>query len=454
MSATRDLAKFVTDLRYDKLPPSTVYAAKQCLLDWLGNAVRGSQERAAVLLRDVLNDTGHKATIFSADKQKGSALNAAFLNGAAAHTLDFDDLHNPSIVHISTVVIPAALAVAEAEHKTGRDLLVALTAAYEAAARVGESVNPESYYFWHTTGTVGTIGAGIAAAKALSLDEVQTVHALGSAGTQAAGLWEFVHEGAMSKPLHAGKACYGGVLAAYLAKAGFTAATDILSGDKGFCRAMVKEPHLEKLTAGLGSKFKIEENSFKPYPCCKHSHAAIFAALELARENNLKAKDIDSVKIFVNSITDSLINNPAPQTVYGCKFSIQYCTACALITGKVGLEHFTNDCMADQNIRRLMEKMSVIRDEEIQKIYDENPKKLAVRLSISLKDGTVLNKTVEYPKGDPENPLSWQESNDKFTALCEPVYGEATTKKLLDFVEKIEKNEDVALSLEKIFPAL
>ena len=234
MSATRELAKFVAGLRYESLPFSVIYAAKQCLLDWLGNAVRGSQERAAVLLRSVINDAGHEATIFSVEKQKSSALNAAFLNGAASHTLDFDDLHNPSIVHISTVIIPAALAVAEAEHKTGRDLLVAITAAYEATARVGESVNPESYYFWHTTGTVGTIGAGIAAAKALSLDEVQTVHALGSAGTQASGLWEFVHEGAMSKPLHAGKACYGGVLAAYLAKSGFTAASDILCGDKCF----------------------------------------------------------------------------------------------------------------------------------------------------------------------------------------------------------------------------
>lgn len=454
MSATRELAKFVAGLRYESLPFSVIYAAKQCLLDWLGNAVRGSQERAAVLLRSVINDAGHEATIFSVEKQKSSALNAAFLNGAASHTLDFDDLHNPSIVHISTVIIPAALAVAEAEHKTGRDLLVAITAAYEATARVGESVNPESYYFWHTTGTVGTIGAGIAAAKALSLDEVQTVHALGSAGTQASGLWEFVHEGAMSKPLHAGKACYGGVLAAYLAKSGFTAASDILCGDKGFCRAMVKEPHFEKLTAALGSVFKIEENSFKPYPCCKHSHAAIFAALELARENEFKVTDIHSVKIFVNSITDSLINNPIPQTVYGCKFSIQYCTACALITGSVGLEHFTTACMNDKSIRQLMEKMSVIKDEEIQNIYDENPKKLAVRLSISLNDGTILTKTVEYPKGDPENPLSWQESTDKFISLCEPVYGTTTTEKLLDLVENIEKKEDVALALEKIFPAL
>ena len=216
------------------------------------------------------------------------------------------------------MVIPGVFAIAEAEHKTGKEMLAAVCAGYEAGGRVGETIVPESYYFWHTTGTAGTFGAAAAAANLLGLDSQQTLMCYGSAGTQAAGLWEFLKEGAMSKALHAGKSCYAGVLSAYLSREGFTGASHILEGEKGFCRAMVAEPHLDKLTEGLGNgHLIIDDNSFKPYACCKHSHSALFAIQKLCAAHQVQASDVKELRLFVNEITDSLINNPDPQNTYG-----------------------------------------------------------------------------------------------------------------------------------------
>ena len=449
--ATKELAAFAADLRFEDLPPATVRKTKQCILDWLGVCIRGSQEKPAQLLRQtLLTGSEHEASVFNGQGEQANALNAAFCNGAASHTLDFDDLHNAAIIYIATVVVPPVFAIAEKEHKNGRDMLAAVAAGYEICARVGEAVIPESYFFWHTTGTAGAIGAGASAARMLGLDAVQTIHALGSAGTQAAGLWEFVKEGAMSKPLHTGKAAYAGVLSAYLARAGFTGATQILEGEKGFCRAMAAEPHLEKLTAGLGKGFKIDENSFKPYPCCKHSHAAIYAAQQLVREYGFGPEEVAGITILVNRITDSLINNPGPKTAYGCKFSIQYCTACAIQYGTVGIEQFAPAAMHDAATRRLMERIEVRQDAAVQAVYDGDATKLAAKVVVRLQDGRLLEKEVDYPKGDPANPMTWEESVAKFMRLVKPVYGIEKAKKLADLVDTLDDVGDFALAIQGI----
>ena len=449
MDETKKLAEFSADVRYDDLPKHTVDMAKQCILDWLGVALRGSDENPARLLQKELMtmDGGDEATVLGKVPSRASALTAAFLNGAASHTLDFDDLHNASIVHIATVVVPPAIAVAEKERKSGRDVIAATVAGYEVAARVGESVVPESYEFWHTTATAGTFSAAAAAAHLLGLTTDETVHAFGSAGTQAAGLWEFVHEGAMSKPLHTGKACYAGVLSAYLARDGFTGATKILEGEKGFCRAMMSEPHIEKLTQNLGNGYKIDENSFKPYPCCKHSHAAIYAALTLKKKHSIEPRDVARVTLLVNSITDSLINNPSPETAYGCKFSIQYCAACALVRGNVTLDEFAERAMNDEVIRTFMTRIDVKRDDAMQKVYDDDPTKLASKVVIQMKDGRAVEMEVDYPKGDPQNPMTWNDTCEKFKTLAHDIIGDAKAEKCIDLVSHLESVDGMSSAL-------
>lgn len=449
---TRELADFTSALTFDKLLPRSREMAKRCILDWLSLAIRGSREKPAAILRQVMDrGAADEATIFAAPPERASVYGAAMANAAASHSLDFDDLHNPSIIHLACVVVPGVIAMAEKERASGRDILTAVCAGYEAGARVGEAVIPESYFFWHTTGTAGTFGAAAAAANLLRLDPRQTLMCYGTAGTQAAGLWEFLKEGAMSKSLHAGKSAYAGVLSAYLSRAGFTGAGHILEGKKGFCRAMVEEPHLEKLTEGLHSgKLKIDDNSFKPYACCKHSHSALNALQELRRENDLHPEDIEAVTLLVNSITDSLINNPGPENPYGAKFSLQYCAATMLVNGVAGVEQFTAESLEDTATRQLMERISVTPSPELEQLYRENPERLASRVVIRLKDGRILEKQIDYPKGDPQNPFTWQEAEEKFMHLAAPLYGEETSGNLVRLVERLDRCDNFPVALAEI----
>lgn len=449
MTYTRELASFTAMLTYDRLAPHAREMAKRCMLDWLGIAIRGSLETPSRILRRVLGPSGRsEATVFAAGLPKDTVYQAALWNGAASHSLDFDDLHNPSIIHPACVVIPGVFAIAEKEHAPGTDMIAAVCAGYEASGRVGESVNPESYYFWHTTGTAGTFGAAAAAANLLHLDTDRTIQCYGSAGTQTAGLWEFLKDGAMSKPLHAGKSAFAGVLAAYLAQDGFTAASQILEGEKGFCRAMSATPHLEKLTEGLSrGRLKIDDNSFKPYACCKHSHATLYALQTLRDEQDLKPEQIERIEVRVNEITNYLINNGNPKTPYGCKFSLQYCCAAMLVNGVVGIEEFTDRAIANPAVKALMRRVFVVPNEEEEAIHQANPSKLASTVLVTLTDGTVLTRHVDCPKGDPDNPLSWEEAKKKFLHLAVPVLGQASSHALFQLILHLEKVDDFALAL-------
>lgn len=448
---TKELAHFTSSLNYQKLSSHSIEMAKKCLLDWLGIAIRGAKEKPVQLIRKVIiHDNKGSATIWGTfPTQKTNALNAAFANSAASHSLDYDDLHNPSIIHPACVVVAPALAVCEAEHKSGKQLIAAICAGYEASGRIGEAVIPESYFFWHTTGTAGTIAAGAAAANALGLNAQQTLMCYGSAGTQAAGLWEFLKEGAMSKPLHTGKASYSGVLSAYLSKLGFTAASKILEGEKGFCHAMVREPHLEKLTDGLGNgSLKIDFNSFKPYACCKHAHAALYAIQEMRKTYAIKQEDVVKIKLYVNKITNYLINNPSPQTPYGGKFSIQYCSAAMLKYGEVGIAQFSEENIHDQELNSIMQRIEVIQDEAMEQLHIADASKLASRVEIALLNGKNLSMQIDYPKGDPDNPLLWEDICNKFMSLAVPVYGTKKSSALISWVEHLDDCEDVSSAIE------
>ena len=451
--STKELATFAANIKYENLAPETIRKTKQCLLEWLGVCIRGSKEQSSKLIREVLlteDSCSGQAHVFAEKNVQTSALNAAFCNGSASHSLDFDDLHNSSIIHLACVVIPPVLALGEAEHKNGKNMLVATVAGYEVGARVGEAVIPESYFFWHTTGTAGTFGAGAAAASILGLDGPTFVQAMGSAGTQAAGLWEFLKEGAMSKTLHAGKSAYAGVLSAYLAQKGFTGATQIMEGDKGFCKAMVKKPHLEKLTEKLGQGYKIDENSFKPYACCKHSHACLYAVQVLRKNKKLLPADIAGIELHINKITNFMINNPEPQNSYGCKFSIQYCVAGMLKYGEMGIDKFAPDVINDREVRAIMKNIVIVNDSEIEAVHAANSAKLASKVVLHCKEGRILEMQVDYPKGDPPNPMTWEESVEKFMNLVVPVYGEIKADKFCQLFNNLEQVDDFSKAIESI----
>ena len=246
---TRTLVEALASTGFRDLDDVTFEHTELAVLDWLGSALAGSLEPPAQMAHAVARSLGdsRESTMFAGGR--GSAAAAAFANGVAAHILERDDIHKTSTVHGGAPIVSAALAVAEREHASGLQFLTAVAVGYEAALRIGEVVNPSHYRFWHPTGTVATFGAAAAAGSLLRLSTEQMIDAFGSAGTQAAGLWEFNADGTMSKHLHPGKAAMNGVMAADLARAGFTGARRILEGDRGFVRAMSDAADVTALTS-------------------------------------------------------------------------------------------------------------------------------------------------------------------------------------------------------------
>jgi 2-methylcitrate dehydratase PrpD len=381
-----------------------------------------------------------QATVFSGGRS--SAPGAALANGAASHILEFDDIHKTSTVHAGAPVISAALAVAEREHADGRAFLLAVTLGYEAALRIGEAVNPSHYRYWHPTGSAATFGAAAAAGSLMQLSAAQMLDALGSAGTQAAGLWEFNADGAMSKHLHPGKAAFNGVLAADLARIGFTGATRILEGERGFFRAMSGSYDESRVTDKLGETWKIAENCYKLHSCCGHTHTAIDVALELcARTASDRPGGLSHVLIETYGPGYEIVKELAPRTPYQAKFSIAYCVAVALLDGCVGLEQFFPERLRDPAIADLLGRIQVVVAADLTAKY---PAAWPSRVTLTLLDGASLSGSSDYPRGNPENPVSTAQLEDKFRALVAPRFGAATAERAIEAVQSLETCEDVS----------
>jgi 2-methylcitrate dehydratase PrpD len=384
-----------------------------------------------------------EATVLGAGR--ASAAGAALANGAASHILELDDIHKTSTVHAGAPIIPAALAVAEREHLDGRAFLLAITLGYEAALRIGEAVNPSHYRYWHPTGTAATFGAAAAAGSLLRLNAAQMLDALGSAGTQAAGLWEFNADGAMSKHLHPGKAAFNGVLAADLARLGFTGASRILEGERGFFHAMSAAYDVRQVMNGLGRNWKIGENCYKLHACCGHTHTAIDVALKLRRR--IAIEDIREIWIETYGPGYDIVKERLPHTPYQAKFSIAYCVAAALIDGQAGLEQFTPERIRDPAIAALLDRTEVTVTADLTAKY---PAAWPTALTITLANGTAVEDSEDYPRGNPENPVSTAELEEKFLGLIVPRYGKKTARRALTAVQSIETFDDMALSFRDL----
>ena len=381
-----------------------------------------------------------------------SAEVAALVNGGLAHIVEMDDLDRISVMHPGAVVIPAALAVAEREGASGSDFVAAVVAGYEVAIRIGTVVGKRHYYIFHNTATCGAFGAAAAAGWLLRLNEAQFVWALGSAGTQAAGLWEFNAEGAMSKHLHAGRAAANGVLAADLAARDFTGARRILEGERGFFAATAPDAEPARVLDDLNvaePTFKISAVSIKPHASCRHTHPAVDAALAL--RSQLNGRVISGVQIETYQAVLDLCDNPAPETPYAVKFSLHYCVASALRRGRAGLVDFTPEAIGEPAVRELLPLVKIGVAPEFEARY---PAEWCSRLQLTFTDGNgTAVATINHPKGDPENPLTAQELEDKFHRLA--VYGGHATQAtaLLGWIVGLDAQQPIrpltALSLRQ-----
>ncbi len=435
------LARFVVDTGFDELPASAVNSARLSFLDWLGSAYVGCSAEPSRIISSLIGELGGtpEATVIGHGR-RNSCLYAAMANAAFSHVVEMDDLDTSSIYHPAAPIIPAALALAERHHKSGAEFIRAIVLAYETSIRIGQAVNPSHYQYWHTTGTVGTFGAAVAAAVLLELNFEQTVSALGSADTQAAGLWEFLTDGAMSKQLHPAKAAMNGILGALLAQRGFTAATKILEGEKGFCRATASEYDLEKIADGLSSgmsTYKISRVSFKWHASCRHTHSAIDATLNLVNEHHLRPEDIDYLTVKIYRGAMELLGKLEANTPYAAKFNLPYCVAMAAVHHSAAPDKFTEEYLRDKKVRALMQRVRLEIDPSLDKSY---PEKWPSVVELVTRGGNRLVSRVDYPRGDPENPLSQDELGVKFRALASGKIGQ----------EQIERHIKDSLRLEKI----
>lgn len=446
---TKKLAEFLMTIRPETLDEHTVDYAKMCVEDLIGVAIAGSAASvggiwARYCLEEPMAPGAPTATCWNGSMQQAPYRTAAAYNAACGHLMDLDDLHNASVVHLAAVTIPAALALGQKLHSSGAEVLSAIVAGYEAGARVGEAINPEAYWFWHTTGVVGSFASAAAAAKLLKLDEELLLNALGNAGTQSAGLWEFMENGSMSKSLHTANATLCGLRAAELAKLGFTGAHTILEGKKGFVKALNANGHLHAITDGLGTAlYQIRSNSFKPYACCRHTHSANACVQWMKEHYSIDPDQIASITDRTYQLAIDLADAPKPTTPYSYKFSIQYCIAAMLLYGMLDESVFTPERTQQPQIQALMAKIRVVQDSEIQKEFTENPNRWPHVLEIRMKDGQTYTHRVDVPPGDFMNPFSWNDADRKFRQITSGILPQERSTKLLEKIRTMQTLEDI-----------
>ncbi|MGE8685875.1 MAG: MmgE/PrpD family protein [Achromobacter sp.] len=445
-----ELAAFAANLRYEDIPAPVLRRAEDLLLDCLASILAGASARAVQAIEHYAAAMGPAdgASEVLITRRRTTALFAAMVNAAAAHVVEQDDVHNGSVFHPAAVVFPPALAVAQALGRSGRDLLVAAVAGYEVGIRVGEYLGRSHYKIFHTTGTAGTLAAAVTTGRLLNLSPEAMLNALGSAGTQAAGLWEFLRDAADSKQLHTAKAAADGITAAYLAQDGFTGARHILEGPQGMAAGMSTDADPSRLCDRLGERWALIETSFKFHASCRHTHPAADALQQALRENGLTEADIERVVAHVHQgaidVLGPVVN---PQTVHQSKFSMGTVLALIARQGRAGLAEFDAG-LDDPGVAAFRGKVEMELDPEVDAAY---PQRWIGKVTVHTRDGRKLHSRVDEPKGDPGNTLSRPEIEDKTLSLGR--YAGAATEQelrgLIDTIWNLEKAEKVGMLLPK-----
>ena len=437
------LSEFLCAVRYQDIPEPVIARTEDLFLDWFASCLAGKGARPTVVMerfaRSMGPATGPAEVLTS--RTRSSALFAALVNGAASHFVEQDDLHNSSVLHPATVVFPAVLAAAQEIGASGRELIVASIAGYECGVRVGEFLGRSHYRIFHTTGTAGKLAAAAGVGRLLGLDPTQMNHCLGSAGTMAAGLWEFLRDAADSKQLHTAKAAADGLMAAYIARDGFTGAVRIFEGAQGMGAGMSTDPDPSRLVDGLGSRWATAETSFKYHASCRHTHPAADALLAAMQSHSLKPNDVARVTALVHQgAIDVLGPVTDPQTVHQSKFSMGFVLANIALHGRAGLSEFTDDALRDERLRSFHDKVGMKLDTEVDTEY---PKRWIGKVEVETTDGRRILQRVDTPKGDPGNTLSRPELEDKAIRLARYANG-ASEAEMRAVIQRIWGLRDAA----------
>lgn len=446
MTLAQQMAERIVAMRFEDLPPEAVDWSRVALLDTIGVALAGAREDCAVLLANGLSLSGGSGpSLIWGTKQRVSALDAALVNGTAAHALDFDNATNTMYGHVSATVIPALIAAAEAHGGSGRDVLLAHVAGFEVGARIGRAVNMHHYEKgWHPTSTLGAFSVAAACARLFNLDAGQTATALAMAASFASGVK--ANFGTMTKPLHVGHCARSGFMAALLAREGYTASHDALEAKQGFFNVFNGAGTFDasRVMEGWGEPLDIVKPgaAYKQYPCCASTHAPVDAALDIVREHGrLSPQAIAKIETLTSRRRLLHTDRPQPATALDAKFSVQYCVARALVTGSVRFEHFEGAAFEDADVRALLPRVHSAPYAEGQFGAGNE---VAAAVKVTLNDGTVIARQVDRALGRrADNAIPHDQMEAKFESCASRVLPAARVAAIVDKVAAFEREDSV-----------
>jgi 2-methylcitrate dehydratase PrpD len=437
-SISETLADWAVAQRERPLGSATKHQAKLALIDLLGVTIGGLDIPSAATIRTLALAQGGwpEATLIGIGRRT-SALQAALANGTAGHALDMDDGHRLAAGHPGVTVIPAALAAAEIGGAAGEELLTAIAVGYEVFVRVASAMNPSHLdRGFHTTGTIGPLGAAAAAGLLLGLDARGLTHALGAAASSAAGLFQVLHEGAMFKPVHAGRAAEAGLFAALWARNGGEAPRMSLDGQDGFLKAYADAVDPAPITSDLAESKAILGMYVKLHSACRHVHAAVDAGLELFQRRRLPYNEVESIDVATYAVADRMTGHKGEvKDIPTARFSLQFCLALAALRGAAGPVEFVAETLQDQALHEFAGRISVREDKLLSELY---PRERGARLTVRMKGGREESLTVMFPRGEPENPATDSEYYDKFRANSAGRLDLAEADRVIQAVEHIE----------------
>ncbi|HEV3483517.1 MAG TPA: MmgE/PrpD family protein [Candidatus Acidoferrales bacterium] len=445
MHIANELAIRVSRFRYEDLPGQAIQAAKDALLDTLGVTLAGSSEPAAAIVTDVLSGESRPGTsVAFGTKHKTNCLDAALMNGTAAHALDFDDVSDAMGGHPSAPVLAALLALGDNIEASGRDVVNAFVAGFETEIRIAKAVNFHHYKKgWHPTATLGVFGAAAACARLLSLEEQQIASALSMSASLSAGLK--ANFGTMTKPLHVGNCARSGLLAALLAGKEFTAAPDAFEHKQGFLNVFNGPGTYDvaKIFENWAEPLEIVDPGvvIKQYPCCASTHSAIDTLIRIVSENHIHAEDVSNIDVWIHERRLEHTNRPNPQNAMAAKFSLQYCLARALMHGTVVLEHFEGDAFHDMQARSIMSKVKAA-SYSPEQIGSDNA--YGAEIKLTMHDGTVYCGQLDEALGQSAaHPLPARSLVHKFQNCAGRILVRDQVLELQESVERIENLRSV-----------
>jgi 2-methylcitrate dehydratase PrpD len=421
-SITRLLAEYVAQHRSMGWPAAVEDEARRTFLNWLGCAIGASHHPTVDAALAAVLELGPnaQATVLGRDERVNVA-DAALLNGIASHVFDFDDTHLQTIIHPAGPVASAALALAERYELDGRRLIDALVLGVDVECRIGIAIYPEHYdRGWHITGSTGVLGAAAASARMLGLDSDRTQMALGIAASQPVGVRE--QFGSMTKAFHVGAAARAGLLAALLARHGYTASTRALEAPRGLLQTYSDRHDWNAIRDGLGERFEIARNTYKPFACGIVIHPAIDGCIRLGEAHGLRADDIDRIEVRVHPLVLELCGKKAPRSGLEGKFSVYHACAAAIVFRQAGVVEFSDAIVSRQDIVALRERVHAQVDAAVAEDQCD--------VTIACRDGRRLHVFVEHALGSLQRPMTDADLERKFHALVDSVLGEPRAEQL------------------------